>query len=52
MKEISVLFKSLGDFFTGSMLKIALLPFVVMIVFLYMAFFYSAGMGVESISEV
>lgn len=52
MKEISVLFKSLGDFFTGSMLKIALLPFVVMIVFLYMAFFYSAGIGVESISEV
>ena len=52
MKEVEIIFRSLKDFFTGSMLKIALLPFFVMILFLYMAFFYSAGFGVESVSEV
>jgi len=43
---------SIKDFFTPKMLKFAILPFIITIVFMYIIFFVIAGLGVEQLSNI
>ena len=45
MNEIEMIFKSIKDFFTSSMLRIALVPLIITMVILYMMFFAAADFG-------
>ena len=46
MNEIEIMFKSVGDFFSSSMLKIALIPVVITMFILYILFFSGFGFGI------
>ena len=52
MNEIEILIKSLKDFFTSQMLKIALVPLIVTMIILYMMFFAAADFGISSLQEI
>ena len=52
MNEIEIIIKSIRDFFTSSMLKIALIPLIVTMVILYMLFFAAADFGITSLQEI
>ena len=52
MNEIEIIIKSIKDFFTSSMLKIALIPLIVTMVILYMLFFAAADFGISSLQEI
>ena len=52
MNEIEVIFKSIKDFFTSSMLRIALVPLIITMVILYMMFFAAADFGITALQEV
>ena len=52
MNEIEIILKSIKDFFTSSMLKIALIPLIVTMVILYMLFFLAADFGISSLQEI
>uniref|UniRef100_UPI0040470916 EI24 domain-containing protein n=1 Tax=Aliarcobacter sp. TaxID=2321116 RepID=UPI0040470916 len=52
MNEIEIILKSIKDFFTSSMLKIALVPLIVTMVILYMLFFAAADFGISSLQEI
>ena len=52
MNEIEIILKSIKDFFTSSMLKIALIPLIVTMVILYMLFFAAADFGISSLQEI
>jgi hypothetical protein len=52
MNEIEIIFKSIRDFFSGSMLKIALIPLFITMVILYMIFFAAADFGISSLQEI
>lgn len=52
MNEIEILVKSLRDFFTSQMLRIALVPLIVTMVILYMLFFAAADFGITSLQEI
>jgi hypothetical protein len=52
MNEIEIILKSVKDFFTSSMLKIALIPLIVTMVILYMLFFAAADFGITSLQEI
>ena len=52
MNEIEIIIKSIGDFFTSSMLKIALVPLVITMIILYMIFFAAADFGISSLQEI
>lgn len=52
MNEIEVILKSVRDFFTSPMLKIALIPLIVTMIILYAMFFIAADFGFSSLKEV
>ena len=52
MNEIEIILKSVKDFFSSSMLKIALVPLIVTMIILYMLFFAAADFGISSLQEV
>ncbi len=52
MNEIEIILKSVKDFFTSSMLKIALIPLIVTMVILYILFFAAADFGITSLQEI
>lgn len=52
MNEIEIVFRSIRDFFTSSMLKIALVPLIVTMIILYMLFFTAADFGISSLQEI
>ena len=52
MNEIEIILKSVKDFFTSSMLKIALTPLIVTMIILYMLFFAAADFGITSLQEI
>ena len=52
MNEIEIIIKSIRDFFTSSMLKIALIPLIVTMIILYMLFFAAADFGITSLQEI
>lgn len=52
MNEIEIILKSVKDFFTSSMLRIALIPLIVTMVILYMLFFAAADFGITSLQEI
>jgi hypothetical protein len=52
MNEIEIILKSIKDFFTSSMLKIALIPLIVTMIILYMLFFAAADFGITSLQEI
>ncbi len=52
MNEIEIILKSIKDFFTSSMLKIALVPLIVTMIILYMLFFTAADFGISSLQEI
>ena len=52
MNEIEIIFKSIKDFFSGSMLKIALIPLIIVMIIFYILFFTAADFGISSLQEV
>ena len=52
MNEIEIILKSIRDFFSGSMLKIALVPLIITMIIFYMLFFTAADFGISSLQEV
>lgn len=47
MNEIEIFFKSLRDFFTRSILKLALYPFFITLFVMYASFFLVADLGLD-----
>ncbi|TLT08344.1 hypothetical protein FE243_00165 [Aliarcobacter thereius] len=52
MNEIELISKSIKDFFSSSMLKIALVPLILTMVLLYIMFFTFAGFGIEGLKLI
>ena len=52
MNEIEIILKSVRDFFTSSMLKIALIPLMITMIILYSMFFAAADFGISSLHEI
>ena len=52
MNEVEVIVKSIKDFFTSEMLKIALIPLIVTMIVLYILFFAAADFGITSLQEI
>ncbi len=52
MSELSIIKKSIRDYFTSDMLKILLVPLFVSVFVLYIAFFNVASTGLESLTNV
>lgn len=52
MNEIEIILKSVKDFFSSPMLKIALVPLIVTMIILYMMFFAAADFGISSLQEI
>ena len=51
-KETSILSLSIKDFFSATMLKYSLLPFILTMLLMYSLFFYIAGAGVDQLSSL
>lgn len=51
MVEKNLIFLSFKDFFTPSMLKLALMPFVITFLVTYMLFFMAADAGIDAMKE-
>ena len=47
-----IIIKSIKDFFSSEMLKIALIPVVITMIILYTLFFTAAGFGIDSLQSV
>lgn len=52
MTEIDVFYRSLKDFFTPKMLKIALAPLIVTMILVYVMFFAAADFGISALQEI
>ena len=52
MNEVDIFIKSIKDFFTPKVLKIALIPLIVTMIIVYMMFFTAADYGISSLQEV
>lgn len=52
MNEIEIILKSVRDFFSSPMLKIALVPLIITMIILYMLFFAAADFGISSLQEI
>lgn len=52
MNEFEIIFRSIKDFFTKPMLKIALLPLVITMLLMYIIFFTAADFGFDSLKLV
>lgn len=52
MSEQNIFIQSLKDFLTPKMLKLAILPFIVTIVLMYILFFVIAGIGIDQLGSL
>jgi len=52
MKESELFFLSIKDFFTPTMLKFSVLPFIISIVIMYILFFVVAGIGLDQLGSL
>ena len=52
MNEIEILRRSIRDFFSSSMLKLALIPLLVTMIILYILFFGAASFGIDTLKTV
>ena len=52
MSEIDIFSRSVKDFLTSKMLKIALIPLIVTMVFMYILFFTAADFGISTLQEI
>ena len=52
MNEIEILKRSIRDFFSSKMLKLALIPLFITMLVLYMLFFVFAIVGIETLKIV
>ena len=52
MNEIEIIIKSIKDFFTSPMLKIALVPLIVTMIILYAMFFAAADFGITALQQI
>ncbi|MEA3331919.1 MAG: EI24 domain-containing protein [Campylobacterota bacterium] len=52
MSEKNMLLLSIKDFFTPTMLKYSLLPFIITIILMYIIFFWIAGVGLDSLGSM
>jgi len=52
MNEQNILLLSIKDFFTPKMLKYALLPFITIIILMYLIFFVIAGIGIDNLATL
>ncbi|MAD42699.1 MAG: hypothetical protein CL623_09965 [Arcobacter sp.] len=52
MSEVDIFSKSVKDFLTSDMLKIALIPLIVTMIFLYILFFTAADFGITALQEI
>ncbi len=52
MNEFEIIFRSIKDFFTKPMLKIALLPLIITMLLLYIIFFTAADFGFDALKVV
>ena len=52
MNEIELISRSIKDFFSSPMLKIALVPLILTMLILYIMFFTFAGFGIESLKFI
>lgn len=52
MNELDIFSRSVSDFFTSKMLRIALVPLIVTMILLYMLFFAAADFGITALQEV
>lgn len=52
MNEVEIILKSVKDFFSSSMLKIALVPLIITMIVLYILFFTAADFGISSLQEI
>lgn len=52
MNEIEILRRSIRDFFSSSMLKLALIPLLVTMIILYILFFGAASFGIDALKTV
>ena len=52
MNEVEIIFKSVKDFFSSSMLKIALVPLIITMIILYIVFFAAADFGISNLQEI
>lgn len=50
--DLELLRRSLSDFFTSKMIRIALVPLIVTMIILYIVFFSLADMGLSSVNEM
>ena len=51
MNEFSLIFRSINDFFSKPMLKIAFIPLLVVLILMYVLFFTAADFGFASLHE-
>ncbi len=52
MSEFDILLRSIKDFFTGSILKFALVPLIITLIILYAMFFGLANLGFETLKTI
>jgi len=52
MNEVEIIFKSVKDFFTSAMLKIAFIPLLLSMIILYSVFFTAADFGISSLHQI
>lgn len=52
MSELDIFSKSVKDFFTSKMLKIALIPLIVTMIIIYSLFFAAADFGITALQEI
>ena len=52
MSEVDIFSRSVKDFLTSEMLKIALIPLIVTMIFLYILFFTAADFGISALQEI
>jgi len=52
LNEKDILLISIKDFFTATMLKYSLLPFVISLIVMYILFFYVAGVGLDQLGTL
>tara|TARA_B100001063_G_scaffold247323_1_gene292648 strand:- start:2468 stop:3319 length:852 start_codon:yes stop_codon:yes gene_type:complete len=52
LSEVDIFSKSVKDFLTSDMLKIALIPLIVTMIFLYILFFTAADFGITALQEI
>jgi len=52
LSEVDIFSRSVKDFLTSEMLKIALIPLIVTMIFLYILFFTAADFGISALQEI